>query len=367
MGQTIHYTIPVYPLLMGSDAVPQRTHEEMLARAQQLATQVLTGLEFPHAVRYVDLRRSQHPEPNQFTYGLQVTLQGPGAKCEELSFGWSRDHAGANLTGSQHCKTQNAQEPRRTHRAVVQVIQAWDQAGLIQSVHDEANTYRRPGNATKPQQPGQQLPLDLAPATPAASPATPPPATVTQPEPPAPEAHPDTPEVQEHTDPAGAPQGPVPAGRENHGSTQASQADLPQRASLTTLALRRKLRANWRRSGREKPVLKIFNPAGAATWIIHSMDPSDNDTLFGLCDLGMGFPELGHVSLSELEQVRPTVRLIVRGRTLEAPTLLERDRYFHPTHSLMAYAHAARAQAAITENTQHLDQAAIRYPAAARA
>ena len=48
------------------------------------------------------------------------------------------------------------------------------------------------------------------------------------------------------------------------------------------------------------PVVKFFDPAGAATWLISELSPGDPDILFGLCDLGMGFPELGDVRFSEL-------------------------------------------------------------------
>ena len=51
-----------------------------------------------------------------------------------------------------------------------------------------------------------------------------------------------------------------------------------------------------------KPVIKLFTPDGAATWLLTELDPDDNDIAFGLCDLGMGFPELGSVRISELEQ-----------------------------------------------------------------
>jgi hypothetical protein len=50
------------------------------------------------------------------------------------------------------------------------------------------------------------------------------------------------------------------------------------------------------------PVLKLFNPVGPGTWPITELAP-DGDTLFGLCDLGMGCPELGSVSLRELSSV----------------------------------------------------------------
>lgn len=51
------------------------------------------------------------------------------------------------------------------------------------------------------------------------------------------------------------------------------------------------------------PVLKLFNPLGAATWLATELD-KDGDTLFGLADLGFGCPELGSFSLSEIASVR---------------------------------------------------------------
>lgn len=51
------------------------------------------------------------------------------------------------------------------------------------------------------------------------------------------------------------------------------------------------------------PLLKLFNPLGAATWLTTELG-EDGDTLFGLADLGFGCPELGYFSLSELGAVR---------------------------------------------------------------
>jgi hypothetical protein len=39
------------------------------------------------------------------------------------------------------------------------------------------------------------------------------------------------------------------------------------------------------------PVVKFFNPVGAATWLATELD-ADGNTLFGLADLGFGCPEL---------------------------------------------------------------------------
>lgn len=50
------------------------------------------------------------------------------------------------------------------------------------------------------------------------------------------------------------------------------------------------------------PVVKLFNPMGAATWLATELC-DDGDALFGLADLGFGCPELGYFSLHELTTV----------------------------------------------------------------
>ena len=52
-----------------------------------------------------------------------------------------------------------------------------------------------------------------------------------------------------------------------------------------------------------KPVVKFFG-GSSFTWLITEMDSVDDDTMYGLCDLGMGYPELGYVSLSELQSLK---------------------------------------------------------------
>src|SRR5262249_49591414 len=49
-----------------------------------------------------------------------------------------------------------------------------------------------------------------------------------------------------------------------------------------------------------EPVVKLFTPDAGATWLLTEIDPADPDIAFGLCDLGVGCPELGAVSLSEI-------------------------------------------------------------------
>jgi len=73
-----------------------------------------------------------------------------------------------------------------------------------------------------------------------------------------------------------------------------------------------------------KPVVKLFTSDAAATWLLVSID--ENGIAFGLCDLGIGFPELGYVSLREIAEVRGKFGLGV-----------ERDLYFEPNKTLEEY------------------------------
>src|SRR3546814_1153577 len=79
------------------------------------------------------------------------------------------------------------------------------------------------------------------------------------------------------------------------------------RMILLPLELRRALRANARhlelRGHDPVPVVKLCSPVGAATWLATELY-EDDDTLFGLADLGFGCPELGTFSLSEIASVR---------------------------------------------------------------
>ncbi|HEV2549412.1 MAG TPA: DUF2958 domain-containing protein [Stellaceae bacterium] len=95
------------------------------------------------------------------------------------------------------------------------------------------------------------------------------------------------------------------------------------------------------------PVVKFFDPSGAATWLITEMMPAEPDILFGLCDLGMGSPELGYVSLAELQSVKGRLGLGI-----------ERDLYFAPRYPLSVFAEAARISDRITEADEALARAA---------
>ncbi|MGN6356055.1 MAG: DUF2958 domain-containing protein [Novosphingobium sp.] len=93
------------------------------------------------------------------------------------------------------------------------------------------------------------------------------------------------------------------------------------------------------------PVLKLFNPVGAATWLATELD-EDDDTLFGLADLGFGCPELGYFSLSEIASVRLPFGLGI-----------ERDIGFETPHPLSVWADVARRTGSILSAQQELRSA----------
>ncbi|MCC6914180.1 MAG: DUF2958 domain-containing protein [Rhodospirillaceae bacterium] len=95
------------------------------------------------------------------------------------------------------------------------------------------------------------------------------------------------------------------------------------------------------------PVVKFFDPCGGATWLITEARPDEPDILFGLCDLGMGFPELGSVRLSELKSVKGRLGI---G--------LERDFFFAPRYPLSVYLHAALYARCTVEDDALLARAA---------
>jgi len=108
---------------------------------------------------------------------------------------------------------------------------------------------------------------------------------------------------------------------------------------LLTKANREQMIANSRRQHEAgmneaidfKPVVKLFTPDAGCTWLLTELDP-DEDIAFGLCDLGIGFPELGYVSLTELQQVRGKIGLPI-----------ERDLHFTASQTLSQYAEEASA------------------------
>ena len=115
---------------------------------------------------------------------------------------------------------------------------------------------------------------------------------------------------------------------------------------LLTKDLRARLIANGKSRGDHVPVVKFFSPFGAATWLFSELD-EDGDTLFGLCDLCFGFPEIGRVSLAEIADVKLPFGLSI-----------ERDLHFEGHFPLTIYADAARLCGGITEDKARLEAAA---------
>lgn len=86
------------------------------------------------------------------------------------------------------------------------------------------------------------------------------------------------------------------------------------------------------RAGRDapdhRPAARLFTPDGGAVWLLSELDP-DAGIAYGLCDPGLGYPELGYVSPGELE-------------ALAGPMGLETDLRFEAEHTLSGYAERAR-------------------------
>ena len=105
---------------------------------------------------------------------------------------------------------------------------------------------------------------------------------------------------------------------------------------LITDEQRAQLLANgWRSQADEAfdpaPVVKLFTLDAGATWLPTEIDPAEPDHAFGLCDLGLGYPELGWVSLDDITAVRGRLGLAV-----------ERDLHFQAVKRLSACAREAR-------------------------
>ena len=86
------------------------------------------------------------------------------------------------------------------------------------------------------------------------------------------------------------------------------------------------------------PVVRLFTPDAHATWLLVALNPVDGDTAYGLIDLGISMPELGHVKLSDLAS-------IVGPR--QQPVM--RDRYFQAVRPLSEYLRLAQENGSIVD------------------
>ena len=106
--------------------------------------------------------------------------------------------------------------------------------------------------------------------------------------------------------------------------------------SFITDAQREQLIANGRASQScadfdPFPVVKLFTPDAGATWLLTELDES-GEVAVGLCDPGVGYPEVGHIALRSLAEVRGLMNLPI-----------EQDLHFRADKRLSAYAREARA------------------------
>ena len=95
------------------------------------------------------------------------------------------------------------------------------------------------------------------------------------------------------------------------------------------------------------PVVKWFTPDANATWLVSEI--LDDETAFGLCDMGHGFPELGYINLYDI-----TSFVSRFGNKIES------DVTFQGKYPMSVYCEAARCISAITENDDLLQQAAMK-------
>lgn len=113
-------------------------------------------------------------------------------------------------------------------------------------------------------------------------------------------------------------------------------------ASLLTDELRTRLRHNGDARARgEKidpyPVVRLFTPDAHACWLLSEL-AADDDTAYGLVDVGMGSPDLGVVRLSDLRSIRGPRDLPV-----------QRDLFFEAKRPLSEYARLAREDGSIND------------------
>ena len=78
-----------------------------------------------------------------------------------------------------------------------------------------------------------------------------------------------------------------------------------------------------------KPVVKLFTPDAQCTWLFTEL--GNDDIAYGLCDLGMGTPEIGFVCMREIRELHGPLGLPV-----------EQDMHFEADKTLSAYAAEAR-------------------------
>ena len=113
--------------------------------------------------------------------------------------------------------------------------------------------------------------------------------------------------------------------------------------SLVTEEQRAALLENGRRVAAGEPydplpVVRLFTPDAHAIWLLASLDPADGDTAWGVMDVGIGMPELGHIKLSDLASiVGPNKQPVAR------------DLYFQAVRPLSEYLRLAQENRSVVD------------------
>ncbi len=80
--------------------------------------------------------------------------------------------------------------------------------------------------------------------------------------------------------------------------------------TLFTTEQYNRLLENGNPANRDKdhaPVVMLTIPFTSCIWLLSELNPEQPNIAFGLCDLGMGYPELGYVDLDEIQLVKHPV------------------------------------------------------------
>ena len=96
--------------------------------------------------------------------------------------------------------------------------------------------------------------------------------------------------------------------------------------------------AAQRADERRSQVVRLFTPDAHAIWLLASLDPADGDTAWGVMDVGIGMPELGHIKLSDLASiVGPNKQPVAR------------DLYFQAVRPLSEYLRLAQENRSVVD------------------
>jgi hypothetical protein len=110
--------------------------------------------------------------------------------------------------------------------------------------------------------------------------------------------------------------------------------DNGENMKLLTKEIEKKLKKNYDNQNDQDVVLKLFNPIGQQTWLITQIEPN-NEIMWGLADIGMGFCEYGTISLSEIKSLKSPFGLsIERDSHFSGGKVKDFQRYYETHNSL---------------------------------